>query len=251
MKNSDLWIVPEWPAPKTVRALTTLRAADSGYSRGPYAGFNMASHVGDDEHSVLKNRILLKEQAELPEDPAWLMQVHGIEVIHVEDVSPHKPPPEVDAAISNTPFKIAAVLTADCLPVLLCNAEGTEVAAIHAGWRGLASGVIEATVAKLKSPPEQLFAWLGPAIGPKVYVVGIETFDAFSKPGDDTAFTKVAEAQWLTDLYCLARLRLKALNITQIFGGDYCTFSEPDRFYSFRRSSPTGRMATLIWFNHN
>lgn len=253
MDLSHPWIVPNWPAPKWIQALTTLRSG--GASVGPFQSFNLANHVNDDPAAVLKNRDFLKKQAKLPSDPIWLQQVHGTRVIHVEDFHPSDPPPEADAAISTTPGKIASVLTADCLPILLCNDAGAEVAAIHAGWRGLASGIIETTVAALTSNGEQLLAWLGPAIGPTAFEVGEEMKSAFTQPKDETAFKPFisqgsnTEQKWTADIYQLARFRLQALNITRIYGGDYCTFSEPERFYSFRRSNPTGRMATIIWMN--
>lgn len=256
VENKSLWITPSWPAPPRVKSLTTLRTG--GVSLPPYDSFNLAAHVGDDPKSVLKNRIQLLQKAKLTTDPFWLTQVHGTTVLELDEISDETKesktsfePPEADAAISRTKGKIPAVLTADCLPILICNNQGSEVAAIHAGWRGLAKGIIEITVEKLFSKRETLMAWLGPAIGPTAFEVGEEMRDAFSKKGDESAFKTIAyqTAKWTADIYQLARLRLQSLNIDQIYGGNFCTFTEPQRFFSFRRSNPTGRMATLIWLD--
>jgi hypothetical protein len=236
-------IVPDWPAPAQVRACTTTRAG--GVSAAPYDSFNLAQHVGDDAHSVGENRARLAHALRLPNEPCWLEQVHGMRVIEAGD-----PDPRADACWTDRPDTVLAVLTADCLPVLLYTAEGGgRIAAAHAGWRGLCSGVIEASVAALRGTPGQTLAWLGPAIGPRAFVVGDEVRAAFL--AHDAAATACFEpagvAQWHADLYALARLRLRALGITAVHGGGLCAHGDAARFYSYRRDHLTGRMATLIW----
>lgn len=243
MKLDDC-IVPDWPAPANVRTLITTRGG--GMSKGPYASMNPADHVGDDPGAVLKNRALLRGL--LPNEPHWLKQVHGTGV-HVAG-APSSSPPEADACISRTPGAACVVLTADCLPLLLCDEAGTVVGAAHAGWRGLCAGVIERTVEAMGAPGERLLAWLGPAIGPTAFEVGEDVREAFMRvdPAAAKAFTPGAAAgKWLVDIYLLARQRLARAGVTRVFGGGACTYSDNARFFSYRRDRATGRLASLIW----
>jgi len=235
-------IVPDWPAPASVRALVTTRTG--GVSAGAYASLNLATHVGDDPAAVAENRRRLR--AHLPAEPLWLTQVHGVTVVRADDAVEGA---EADAAFTRRAGAVCAVLTADCLPVLLCNDVGTVVAAAHAGWRGLAGGVIEAAVRAMNEPPPRLLAWLGPAIGPQAFEVGAEVRAAFLAHSPDAAavFTAKENGKWLADLYRLAEQRLNALGVERVFGGGFCTFNETERFYSYRREGNTGRMASLIW----
>lgn len=239
------FIIPDWPAPNHVRALVTTRKG--GVSQGPYAGFNLADHVGDDPQAVAENRHLLRQRVpELPADPLWLRQVHGTTCVEVEISDPGV---EADASWAYTPGSVCAVLTADCLPLLLCDKEGSVVGAVHAGWQGLATGVIEAAVQTLDAAPKNLLAWMGPAIGPHAFEVGADVRDQFlahDRAAAD-AFIPTIDGKWLGNLYTLARQRLNALGVTRIYGGGECTYSDPERFYSFRRDKTTGRMASLIW----
>jgi YfiH family protein len=236
------WVIPHWPAPAGVRAYTTTRAG--GVSAGAYAALNLAAHVGDDPAAVEENRRRLRTH--LPAEPLWLTQVHGNAVARAEDAAEGV---EADAAFTRRAGRVCAVLTADCLPVLLCNDVGTVVAAAHAGWRGLAGGVIEAAVRATNEPPARLLAWLGPAIGPQAFEVGAEVRAAFlaHSPGAAAAFAAKENGKWLADLYRLATQRLNALGVERVFGGGFCTFNETERFYSYRREKATGRMASLIW----
>jgi YfiH family protein len=236
------WVIPHWPAPAGVRAYTTTRAG--GVSAGAYAALNLAAHVGDDPGAVEENRRRLRTH--LPAEPLWLTQVHGNAVARAEDAAEGV---EADAAFTRRAGRVCAVLTADCLPVLLCNDVGTVVAAAHAGWRGLAGGVIEAAVRATNEPSARLLAWLGPAIGPQAFEVGAEVRAAFlaHSPGAAAAFAAKENGKWLADLYRLATQRLNALGVERVFGGGFCTFNETERFYSYRREKATGRMASLIW----
>jgi YfiH family protein len=238
------WIVPAWPAPARVRAVSTTRSG--GVSRPPYDTMNPGDHVGDDPAAVAVNRAILVETLGLPAAPAWLQQVHGTRVVDAAGVAA---PVEADAAYARDPNVICAVLTADCLPVLLCDRGGRAVAAAHAGWRGLAAGVIERTVAALPVPGSELLAWLGPAIGAAAYVVGGEVRETFlaDDPAAAAAFRTAAGGGWHADLYLLARQRLQRRGVSAVYGGEFCTFQEPARFYSYRRDGVTGRMASLIW----
>lgn len=237
-------LVPEWPAPATVRAVSTTRRG--GGSLPPYDGFNLAGHVGDDPIRVAGNRRQLAAVLGLSTEPAWLEQVHGIHAVAAETVSA---PVVADAAWTREPSRPCVVMTADCLPVLLCDRAGTVVAAAHAGWRGLAGGVIAATVARLEVPPTELLAWLGPAIGPDAFEVGEEVRAAFLAldAGNAACFRPSPVGRWLADLYELARRQLRGLGVSAVYGGEFCTFSEPERFFSYRRENRTGRMASLIW----
>lgn len=239
------WLRPDWRAPAVVRALSTTRTG--GVSRGVYASLNLAEHVGDQSAAVQQNRALLRTGAGLPAEPLWLNQVHGTTVCSVDQT--FDGPPEADASVSAQAGAVCAVMTADCLPVLLCDRAGTVVAAVHAGWRGLAAGVVEAAVARMARPSDQLMAWIGPAIGPEHFEVGEEVRACFCD-GDVTAasaFRPSPAGRWLADLPALARQRLLRLGLGRVSGGHLCTHSDASLFFSYRRDGVTGRMATLIW----
>ena len=235
-------IRPDWPAPPNVRAFTTTRKG--GFSKGPWASFNLGDHCGDDPVHVAQNRELLQQH--LPSEPRWLNQVHGNKAVAWEDCQAGRP--EADAVFSTQAGQACAVLTADCLPVLFCNKAGTKVAAAHAGWRGLAAGVLEATVSAMDCDPNELMAWMGPAIGPGAFEVGQDVYDAFvsSNPENASAFKPLHE-KWLADIYLLARLSLARSNIKIVAGGEFCSHADHSRFFSFRRDGQTGRMASVIW----
>ena len=240
MSLSDQLIIPGWPAP--VRALQTTRAG--GVSLAPYGSLNLGSHVGDAPLHVARNRQSLSTL--LPGEPVWLEQVHGIAVADADHAGCR---PVADACIARRRGAVCVVMTADCLPVLLCDRQGSVVGAVHAGWKGLAAGVIEATVQKMGVAPEELMAWLGPAIGPQAFEVGEEVRAEFinADPQAAAAFMPGLPGKYLADIYALARLRLNALGISEIYGGDRCTCSEPETFFSFRRDGVTGRQGTFIW----
>lgn len=242
MKKTEV-VAAEWPAPAAVRALTTTRLG--GYSSGAWAGFNLATHVDDDPAAVAANRALLQQAYALPAEPCWLEQVHGTAVCTAGESDDNC----ADAAFARGPGSVCAVLTADCLPLLLCDRAGREVAAVHAGWRGLLAGVIEQAVGRFRAPRDSVLVWMGPAIGPRVFEVGDEVRAAFVAEDVDCAgcFTATRSGHWLADLYALARHRLRRLGIESIYGGELCTFSDAERFYSYRRDGATGRMASLIW----
>lgn len=236
-------LVPDWPVPASIRAFSSYRC--NGVSAGPWRSLNLADHVGDEPAAVAANRRRLRSDVRLPEEPYWLAQVHGCDVV----VEPAARGSRADSQITERPGRVCPVVTADCLPVLFCNQAGTRVAATHAGWRGLAAGVLERTLAHFADPSEQILAWLGPAIGPENYEVGEEVVAAFL--GDDVGaqacFRTNRPGHWLADLYALARRRLKRYGVTAIYGGDCCTYADAERFFSHRRDGITGRMATLIW----
>jgi hypothetical protein len=237
-------IIPDWPAPSHIHACTTIRSG--GRSLTPYHSFNLADHVGDNEQHVQANRQLLRNKLDLPNEPIWLEQTHSTIVLPAAKSDDRK----ADASFTDQPGQVCVVMTADCLPVLLCNRQGTYVAAIHAGWRGLANGVIENTVKAINLPPSDILVWLGPAIGPAVYELGQEVLDCFVEDNPEARHSFVPSSKsghWLGNLYSLARLRLKKLNIHAIYGGDYCTYTDKERFFSYRRDGSTGRMASLIW----
>ncbi len=238
------WIVPDWPVAASVRALATTRAG--GASRGRYAGLNLALKVGDDPDAVEENRAVLRSH--LPADPMWLDQVHGTDVVDLEGATPR---PRADGAVARTRHRVCAVLTADCVPVLLAARGGGVVGVAHAGWRGLANGVIEATLARMGVPPGDVAAWLGPGISQAAYEVGAEVYDSFvaRDPGARAAFRPGAPGKYHADLYTLARRRLGAAGVTTVHGGGFCTYAERERFYSYRRDGVTGRMATLVWMD--
>lgn len=216
-----------------------------GVSTGPWQGLNLGDHVGDDPACVAANRNLLSSR--VPAVPRWLSQVHGIAVFDADtDVAGV---PEADAAVAHAVGRVCVVMTADCLPVLLCDRAGDVVASAHAGWRGLQAGVLESTVAAMKVAPSNLQAWLGPAIGPQSFEVGPEVRSAFvaDDPAAAGAFADGSDGRYYADLYSLARQRLLRAGVPAIYGGDECTFRDQERFYSYRRDGVTGRMATLIW----
>lgn len=239
------WIVPDWSAPQRVRALVTTRSG--GVSAAPYASLNLGTHVGDAPEAVDHNRRLLARH--LPAGPLWLQQVHGTTVVRADAVASGT---EADAAFTAKAGTVCAVMTADCLPVLLCDRAGTKVAAAHAGWRGLVGGVLERTVEAMQVPPEDLMAWLGPAIGPAAFEVGDEVRAAFCAhdPAAAGAFAAgLQPGKWMADIYMLARQRLTASGVGRIDGGGECTVADPARFYSYRREGVTGRFASLIWLD--
>ncbi len=235
------FITPNWPAPTNVKAYTTTRKA--GCSQEPYSSFNLATHVGDDIQSVMTNRATLRKSLQLPSEPIWLEQTHSIKTINA---IPTNIDCQADASFSNTTDQVCVVLTADCMPVLFCNQEGTKVAAIHAGWRGLANGILEEVLQHFTT---DVLVWLGPAIGLQKFEVGTEVYEIFTDflPHATEAFKPTDNKHWLADLYLLARQRLANQGITSVFGGNFCTYSEPELFYSYRRDKVTGRMASLIW----
>lgn len=237
-------LIPDWPAPENVRALQTTRTG--GFSAAPYDSFNLGDHVGDSPLAVAHNRQRLS--ALLPSEPVWLKQVHGTQIIDAGHTTCH---PEGDACITSQRGAVCVVMTADCLPVLLCDEQGSVVGAAHAGWRGLCDGVIEQTVHAMSVPPQTLMAWLGPAIGPQAFEVGEEVRAAFIAQQAEaaSAFTPGENNKWLANIYQLARLRLRAMGITRIYGGDLCTYTDQQRFFSYRRDNATGRMGTFIWMN--
>lgn len=245
----DDFLLPDWPAPANVRAIATSRAlnADFGASTGVFAGLNLGDHVGDDPQAVASNRQALQRALGLRQTPLWLSQVHGTRVLHA-DIEPHNNH-VADASVTSRAGLAAVVMTADCLPVLFCDKQGTQVAAAHAGWRGLCDGVLEATVACFDQPHDVL-CWLGPAIGPSAFEVGDEVRTAFisKDPLAAAAFVpSIREGKWLADIFILARQRLHAVGVTNIYGGGVCTVSDPLRFYSYRRDGQTGRLASLVW----
>jgi YfiH family protein len=237
------WLAADWPAPANVAAGTTLRKG--GVSRGACASLNLAAHVGDDPEAVRENRRRFVATCGLPSEPLWLEQVHGTRVATADDFASAP----ADALVTNRPGVVCAVLTADCLPVVLAAADGSEVGIAHAGWRGLAAGILEATVERFAAPAEGLLAWLGPAISQPAFEVGGEVRDAFLEddPGAGSCFGRDARGRWQADLYALARRRLERLGIASVHGGGRCTFREPDAFFSYRRDGQCGRMATFVY----
>ncbi len=253
LKSPSL-IIPNWPAPKNVHALQTNRKA--GYSFAPYNSFNLGGHVNDNPQHVAQNRQLLSDF--LPSEPVWLNQVHGINVV---DAAETNCVPDADASFTTRKNVVCVTMTADCLPILLCDTAGTQVASIHAGWRSLCDGIIEATIltmhSKVAIDSSQLMAWLGPSIGPNAFEVGAEVRAQFMAKDakSEIAFKPHSDNQvqnkWLCNIYQIATQRLNNLGITQIYGGgvdeNFCTFTQKEQFFSFRRDGVTGRMATLIW----
>ena len=243
-----------WPAPRGVHAFTTLRHG-AGVSQAPFDHFNLGNKYaadGDDPATVARNRVQLAELAGLPSAPHWLKQVHGTDVVRVDvPADPAAPEPVADALVTTTRGVVLAILTADCLPVVFAAKDGREIAAAHAGWPGLSKGMLEATLAAMRTPAADLVAWIGPAAGPRRYEVGENVFDAFVSQDADAAaaFVATRPGHWLADLPALARRRLVArgMRAEDIHGGDLCTISEPDRFFSHRRDGRSGRIATLAW----
>ncbi|MBH3346032.1 peptidoglycan editing factor PgeF [Pseudomonas parafulva] len=234
-------LTPDWPAPASVRACVTTR--QGGVSLPPFDTFNLGDHVGDDPAAVAQNRLRLSGEFDI--QPAWLKQVHGLAVV---DADPSRVV-EADASWTDRPGIACTVMTADCLPVLFCDQAGTQVAAAHAGWRGLAGGVLEATLDRLDVPPAQVLVWLGPAIGPQAFEVGLEVRDAFTAVHPEAARAFVdgeRPGKLMADIYTLARIRLAARGVTAVYGGGLCTVSD-ERFFSYRRTPQGGRFASLVW----
>ena len=244
MTGGIRWLTPEWPVPAHVRVLSTLRGG--GASSGAYASLNLATHVGDDPAMVDGNRRRLHDAARLPLEPLWLDQVHGTQVVVNHGL---QATPQADAAVTIGPGHVCVVLTADCLPVVLVDRAGTRIGVAHAGWRGLAAGVLEATVAALGRDPRDLLAWLGPAIGPAAFEVGAEVREAFllRAAGSSSCFVANDRGRYQADLYGLARRVLADTGVADVHGGGWCTATDRARFFSFRRDGATGRMATLAW----
>ncbi|HEU0196858.1 MAG TPA: peptidoglycan editing factor PgeF [Nevskiaceae bacterium] len=248
---AESFIWPDWRVPPRVRAVTTTRVG--GVSRGAWQGLDLATHCGDQLAAVATNRRALCTALDLRTEPAWLEQVHGVGVVKVSAADGEAASPcRADAAWTDEVGAVCAILTADCLPVVLADASGSVVAVAHAGWRGLAGGVVEATVAALPVAPASLSAWLGPCIGPTAFEVGEEVRVAFcdGDRGAIAAFRPTSRAgHWLADLPALARRRLATNGVRTVFGGRWCTYSDPQRFFSYRRDGVTGRMATLAWLD--
>ncbi|MFS1537835.1 MAG: purine nucleoside phosphorylase YfiH [Candidatus Phlomobacter fragariae] len=241
----DRLIYPDWPQPETVMAFSTTRIG--GNSLAPYDSFNLGLHVGDQLRLVEQNRNSLMKIAQLPTQPCWLNQIHGTRIIDL--AKENNGNLQADAAYSCERGSVCVVMTADCLPVLLCNEQGTEIAAVHAGWRGLCDGILEKAIKQFKSPVSSIMAWLGPAIGAEKFEVDSELRSAFIEHDAELAqgFKAYDNGKYLSDIYLLARLKLSAVGVQNVYGGTYCTVSEPTCFFSYRRDGVTGRMASLIW----
>ncbi len=236
------WLVPDWPAPSNIHAATTLRTG--GGSLGTFSSLNPATHVSDDNERVRQNRQIIGAMLDLPAEPIWLAQIHSNRAVKAVKTALLE---QADASYTNESGIVCAVMTADCLPLLVCSTDGAQIAAIHAGWRGLLAGVITNTVVAMQQ--QDLLVWLGPAIGPDCFEVGPEVREAFLEKSVtfNDAFKQQGNGKWLADIYQLARIELAALGIVNVYGGTHCTFTEHEYFYSYRRESQTGRMATLIW----
>ena len=255
------YLPPDWPAPKNVRSAISLRTG--GVSEAPFNSNNLALHVEDNPAHVLANRQTLVTALNLPCDPLWLEQVHGTDIVYasnVQGVPKAQGIPSADGSYTDTANTVCAVLTADCLPVLFCNNSGTQVAAAHAGWRGLCNGILRDTVQTFAPYDDQVMAYLGPAIGPQTFEVGAEVLEAFLAKAQNTEHQKAIKAAFvpsstagkhLADLYALARAELAACGVTAVYGGEHCTFSQPEQFYSYRRDRKTGRNASLIWLENS
>lgn len=255
MKTAEpSFVFPSWPAPASVNSAVSLRKG--GVSGAPYDQLNVAHHVGDDPNLVEANRLAIKQHLSA-RGISWMNQVHGTTIVEARDdgyidgghIS------TADACWTANTDIACAVMTADCLPLLVCDRQGTKIAAIHAGWRGLCAGIISKSITEMRIEPAETLVWLGPAIGPAAYQVGREVKDAFAaRPNSsginvEPAFTSDGDSHYLCDLYELARIELNSLGVTKIYGGDQCTYSQPDRYYSYRRDGQTGRMVSLIWLS--
>lgn len=248
-------LIPHWPAPSNVGAAITLRSG--GASEAPFSSNNLALHVGDCEDIVLANRKALVKDLNLPTDPRWLDQVHGTDIVYAPTA---EGVPIADASYTNITDSVCAVLTADCLPVLLCNQSGTQVAAVHAGWRGLSNGIVRNAVQTFDEHRGQVMAYLGPAIGPDAFEVGVEVLQAFIDKAQSTQQRQAIEkcfvpgldqGKYMADIYALARAELGACGVLSVYGGEHCTYSQPDQFYSYRRDVKTGRNGSLIWLQNS
>ncbi len=239
------YVTPNWPAPKNICCVTTTRKG--GCSQHEFKSLNLGSHVKDEKENVEKNRLLIKKDLQLYKDPVWLKQVHGSAVLSLKTNTSINS--EADAAYTNDVGVVCAVLTADCLPVVFCDQAGKHIAVAHAGWRGLVTGVLENTLQTIPVANQKLMCWFGPAIGPTKFEVGEEVFEQFitTDPSHSDAFVEQSNGKFLANIYQLARNILAKQNVKAIYGGDHCTYSESDKFYSYRRDGETGRMATLIW----
>ncbi len=237
------FVAPRWPAPARIRAVCSTRVG--GCSRTPFDSLNLALHVGDDPVSVWHNRERLRDLFDLPAEPEWLRQIHSSRVVRLESDSNR----EADAAITREPGRVAVVMTADCLPILICSQAGDEVAAVHAGWRGLQAGVIQAALASMQTPAQQLMAWIGPAISQAHFEVGDEVREAYTAvmPGSADFFEAHGAGHWLCDLPGLAQRVLERANVAAVYRDPHCSFRDQKLFYSYRREADTGRMAALIW----
>ena len=244
MTVTEYWIRADWPVPADLVAGTTLRYG--GVSSGRFDSFNLGARVGDDAAAVKENRQRFRSSCDLPSEPCWLTQVHGttVAVGTMGGVAP-----EADAVLADKPGVTCLVLTADCLPVLFASADGREIGAAHAGWRGLSAGVLEATVRAFATKPANLLAWLGPAISQPAFEVGGEVRQEFlaDNPAAGDCFTANDRGRWQANLYGLARMRLSRVGVEQVTGGQYCTFGEPERFFSYRRDGQCGRMASFVF----
>ncbi|HGH6790951.1 TPA: peptidoglycan editing factor PgeF [Neisseria meningitidis] len=241
------FLTADWPAPANVKTLITTR--NGGVSQGAYQSLNLGTHVGDNPEAVRRNREIVQQQVGLP--VAYLNQIHSTVVVNAAESLGGTP--NADASVDDTGKVACAVMTADCLPVLFCDRAGTTVAAAHAGWRGLAGGVLQNTIAAMKVPPVEMMAYLGPAISADAFEVGQDVFDAFCTPMPEAAaaFEGIGGGKFLADLYALARLILKREGVGGVYGGTHCTVLERDTFFSYRRDGATGRMASLIWLDGN
>ncbi len=237
-------IEPDWPAPPCVHAAFTLRVG--GVSTGPFASLNLGAQVGDGPEAVAENRLRVRQRLHLPADPTWLQQIHGTVIADLDEGGVRGP---ADAAMTRRSDRVCVIQVADCVPVLFAALDGSAVAAAHAGWRGLSAGVLESTVRSLGTEARQLCAWLGPGIGPRHFEVGDDVHAAFLA-GDSAAgadFQANARGRWQCDLLALVRRRLSKLGVSEISGGNHCTYAEPERFFSYRRDGQCGRMAALVW----
>jgi hypothetical protein len=250
INNQELqWLKPNWPAPAHVRAYSTSR--QGGFSEQAFNSLNLGDHVGDEVNNVAKNRAALKSKLNLPNEPHWLKQVHGNKVIQIHHGSSGID--EADGCFTKQASNICVVLTADCLPILISDKAGTTVAAIHAGWRGLASGIIDVALCTLGLPYDSLLVWLGPAIGPTQFEVGDDVKAIFANKAynTDPAFKPKTANKWLLDIYQIARYNLSHYGVEHIYGGGECTFTQSEKYFSYRRDGITGRMASLIWLDVN
>jgi len=245
--SNDSYICPQWPAPKQIKAFSSTR--QGGVSEMPYGSLNLGAHVGDQITDVTENRQRFADHINMPTSLRWLNQVHGTKTVTLP--SKALGDLEADASFTQTKGQVCAVMTADCLPLLICNNKGTQVAACHAGWRGLCDGVIESSIAKFEDASD-LMVWLGPAIGASAFEVGGEVKEAFvlqDKQAESAFKTSRNDGKWLADIYLLAKQRLKVLGVNQIYGGDYCTYEDESQFFSYRRDKQTGRLASVIWID--